>query len=201
MVTPTLLSPPHEAMIHDLQFDYYSSVLATASSDTTIRITSVTTQQNLHTLRGHEGPVWMVAWAHPKYGGVIASAGYEGKAIVWKWTGQGSYAQTAGQQGQQTQQTQQTQQIQGNTGGQQQQQHNNNNNNAQLNSGYPNNNTMQNQMNNGRNQMMNNMQNKTAQGNQHSTIQNDPGPNQWVKAYEHTIHQGSGRSIQLSRDS
>jgi protein transport protein SEC13 len=32
----------------------------------------------------HEGPVWQVTWAHPKYGSLLASCGYEGKIIVWK---------------------------------------------------------------------------------------------------------------------
>ena len=32
----------------------------------------------------HEGPIWQVAWAHPKYESVIATAGYDGKVKVWK---------------------------------------------------------------------------------------------------------------------
>ena len=33
---------------------------------------------------GHEGPVWQVAWAHPKFGSLIASCSYDRKVIVWK---------------------------------------------------------------------------------------------------------------------
>lgn len=36
------------------------------------------------TLRGHEGPVWQVAWAHPKFGPILASASYDGKVVIWK---------------------------------------------------------------------------------------------------------------------
>ncbi|MBE7181809.1 MAG: hypothetical protein INR71_11495, partial [Terriglobus roseus] len=33
------------------------------------------------TLTGHEGAVWCVAWAHPKYGTILASASYDGKVF------------------------------------------------------------------------------------------------------------------------
>lgn len=32
----------------------------------------------------HEGPVWQVAWAHPKFGSLLASCSYDGKVIIWK---------------------------------------------------------------------------------------------------------------------
>jgi protein transport protein SEC13 len=35
-------------------------------------------------LKGHEGPIWKVTWAHPKFGSVLASCGYDMKVIVWK---------------------------------------------------------------------------------------------------------------------
>lgn len=38
----------------------------------------------------HEGPVWQVAWAHPKFGPILASASYDGKVIIWKDNGSGS---------------------------------------------------------------------------------------------------------------
>ena len=72
-------------MQHDSQFDYYGSKLATASSDRTVRVFSVTAGQQpqpLATLHGHEGPVWQVAWAHPKWGTVLASCSYDRKVIV-----------------------------------------------------------------------------------------------------------------------
>ena len=32
----------------------------------------------------HTGPVWQVAWAHPKFGSILASCSYDGKVIIWK---------------------------------------------------------------------------------------------------------------------
>ena len=31
-------------------------------------------------LKGHEGPVWQVAWANPKFGNILASCSYDRKA-------------------------------------------------------------------------------------------------------------------------
>lgn len=78
----------HEDMIHDAQLDFYGKRLATCSSDRTVRIFEVQGGQHtlLKELRGHEGPVWQVAWAHPKFGNLIASASYDNKVIVWKET-------------------------------------------------------------------------------------------------------------------
>lgn len=35
-------------------------------------------------LDSHTGPVWQVAWAHPKYGHILASCSYDGKVLIWK---------------------------------------------------------------------------------------------------------------------
>lgn len=32
----------------------------------------------------HSGPVWQVAWGHPKYGNILASCSYDGKVFIWK---------------------------------------------------------------------------------------------------------------------
>jgi protein transport protein SEC13 len=32
----------------------------------------------------HEGPVWQVAWAHPKFGVLLASCSYDGKVVIFK---------------------------------------------------------------------------------------------------------------------
>lgn len=78
----------HEDMIHDAQMDYYGIKLATCSSDRSVRIFDVrNTQQTLIAdLRGHEGPVWQLAWSHPMYGSLLASCGYDRKVIIWKET-------------------------------------------------------------------------------------------------------------------
>lgn len=78
----------HEDMIHDAQLDYYGTRLATCSSDRSVKIFQVhnNTQTLIADLRGHEGPVWEVAWAHPMFGNYLASASYDRKVIVWKET-------------------------------------------------------------------------------------------------------------------
>jgi protein transport protein SEC13 len=78
----------HEDMIHDAQLDYYGKRLATCSSDRTVKVFDVvegeTRSSPGHTLKGHTGPVWQVAWAHPKYGHILASSSYDGKVLIWK---------------------------------------------------------------------------------------------------------------------
>lgn len=78
----------HEDMIHDAQMDYYGKRLATCSSDRTVKIFEVVenTQTLVATLAGHEGPVWQVDWAHPKFGSILASCSYDRKVIIWKET-------------------------------------------------------------------------------------------------------------------
>ncbi|KAI8813073.1 WD40-repeat-containing domain protein [Cladochytrium replicatum] len=78
----------HEDLIHDAQLDYYGKRLATCSSDRSIRIFEVDgdSQRLLQVLTSHEGPVWQVAWGHPKYGNVLASCSYDGKVFIWKET-------------------------------------------------------------------------------------------------------------------
>ncbi|KAI9204097.1 WD40-repeat-containing domain protein [Polychytrium aggregatum] len=75
-------------MIHDAQLDYYGKKLATCSSDRSIRIFEVEeeNQRLVATLPGHQGPVWQVAWAHPKFGNLLASCSYDATVIIWKET-------------------------------------------------------------------------------------------------------------------
>lgn len=90
-------------MIHDAVLDYYGRRLATCSSDRLIKLYEVSeqgeTQKQLATLSGHEGPVWQVAWSHPKFGsvktgtGLLASCSYDGKVVVWRQDANGSWQQ------------------------------------------------------------------------------------------------------------
>jgi len=85
--TLSSIDTQHEDMIHDAQFDYYSRKVATCSSDRTIKIYEVG-DNNVNTqvaeIKGHEGPVWQLAWAHPKFGSILASCSYDRRVIVWK---------------------------------------------------------------------------------------------------------------------
>jgi len=86
MASPISVDTLHEDIIHDVQLDYYGRRMATCSSDRTIKIFEVgsSTPKQTAELRGHEGPVWQVAWSHPKFGNFLASASYDRKVILWK---------------------------------------------------------------------------------------------------------------------
>jgi len=87
MTTLNSFDSQHQDMIHDAQLDYYGKRLATCSSDKTIKIFDITSKGapiKLAELLGHEGPVWQVAWTHPKFGSLLASCSYDRKVIVWK---------------------------------------------------------------------------------------------------------------------
>jgi protein transport protein SEC13 len=70
-------------MIHDVQLDYYGKRIATCSSDRTIKIFN-NSNQLLQTLLAHQGPVWQVKWAHPKFGSILASCSYDAQVFIWK---------------------------------------------------------------------------------------------------------------------
>ncbi len=83
----------HADVVHDAQLDYYGRRLATCSSDRVIKIFEVAGDQQKHSadLTGHSGPVWQVAWAHPKYGNLLASCSFDHTAIVWKEAAEGHW--------------------------------------------------------------------------------------------------------------
>lgn len=82
-------------MIHDAVLDYYGRRLATCSSDKTIKIFEVDGESHrlTETLKGHEGAVWCVSWAHPKFGTILASSSYDGRVLIWRETPSGSPSQ------------------------------------------------------------------------------------------------------------
>jgi len=88
----SFINTKHEGMIHDVQYDYYGRRMATCSSDGSIQIFDVTkdnsaqgeTTVELASIKAHNGPVWQIAWAHPKFGNVLASCGFDKKVIIWR---------------------------------------------------------------------------------------------------------------------
>ncbi|RMZ78596.1 hypothetical protein DV738_g3735, partial [Chaetothyriales sp. CBS 135597] len=82
----TIKDSGHEDMIHDAVLDYYGRRLATCSSDKTIKIFEIDGDQHrlTETLKGHDGPVWCVSWAHPKFGTLLASASYDGRVNIYR---------------------------------------------------------------------------------------------------------------------
>ena len=89
MATPIIsVDTQHNDMIHDSQFDYYGRKLATCSSDRSIKIFEVSGElcQQSATILDHEGPVWQVAWAHPKFGVILASCSYDTSVVIHRET-------------------------------------------------------------------------------------------------------------------
>lgn len=81
------LPAQHEDLIHDVQLDYYGKRLASAGSDRLVKIFDVQpdgSRQCTAHLTYHEGPVWCVAWAHPRFGTLLASCSYDRQVVVWK---------------------------------------------------------------------------------------------------------------------
>lgn len=85
---PIYVDTQHDDMVHDAQLDYYGCKLATSSSDRTIKIYNVTGSAYEHTatLQGHEGPVWQVSWAHPKFGVLLGSCSFDGSVLIHRET-------------------------------------------------------------------------------------------------------------------
>jgi protein transport protein SEC13 len=83
----------HSGTIHDAQLDYYGKRLATASSDASIRVWDVSTEQHniLAEIREHTAPIWQVSWSHPKFGSLLASASFDKQVIIWREVRQGDW--------------------------------------------------------------------------------------------------------------
>eukprot|EP00927_Polykrikos_kofoidii_P046418 TRINITY_DN40667_c0_g1_i1.p1 TRINITY_DN40667_c0_g1~~TRINITY_DN40667_c0_g1_i1.p1 ORF type:complete len:358 (-),score=53.22 TRINITY_DN40667_c0_g1_i1:539-1612(-) len=82
------LDAGHSGPLHAMQLDHFGNRLATASGtvsgDHCVNIWNVETRESLGELRGHAGSVWAVAWSHPMYGPIVASAGEDRRVIFWR---------------------------------------------------------------------------------------------------------------------
>lgn len=89
------LETGHLDMVHDVQLDYYGKRLATCSSDRTVKVFDLSGEQRtlIADLRGHEGPIWQISWAHPRYGSLLASASFDHRVIIWKEGADGQWVQ------------------------------------------------------------------------------------------------------------
>ncbi|KAF7637729.1 hypothetical protein Mgra_00002704 [Meloidogyne graminicola] len=77
----------HRDIIHDAQMNYYGTRLATCSSDHLVKIFEIKSNGQslpMAELTGHDGPVWQVSWAPPKFDNVLASCSHDRKAIIWR---------------------------------------------------------------------------------------------------------------------
>lgn len=73
-------------LMHDCQLDYYGKRVAAAASNNTVAVWDITDgqQRPVGQLSGHEGPIWKVSWAHPKFGSLLATCSYDMKVMIWK---------------------------------------------------------------------------------------------------------------------
>ncbi|KAG6556970.1 hypothetical protein Mapa_001386 [Marchantia paleacea] len=87
----------HQDVVHNVQMDYYGKRLASCSSDRSIKLFAVSAgsypRAALVTLEGHEGPIWEVAWAHPKFGSIFDLCSYDRKVIIWKEGAENEWSQ------------------------------------------------------------------------------------------------------------
>ena len=84
----------HQDLVHDAQFDFYGKRLATCSSDSIIKVWQVDADDSykqVGEIGMHEGAVWQVSWAHPQFGSLIASCGYDKRVMVFRESTPGSW--------------------------------------------------------------------------------------------------------------
>ena len=69
-----------------MAYDFYGQRLATCSSDKSIKIWGREEDKWVlkHTIKGHGGVVFKVAWAHPVFGQVIASSSSDKTVTIWE---------------------------------------------------------------------------------------------------------------------
>eukprot|EP00835_Amoeboradix_gromovi_P005719 NODE_570_length_6597_cov_0.382271.p2 type:complete len:313 gc:universal NODE_570_length_6597_cov_0.382271:4456-5394(+) len=80
----------HEDVIHSAAFNFHGTLLATSSSDKSVRIFKTTGPNGApnyvlqDVLKDHSGPVWNVQFSHPKYN-LLATCGYDKQIIIYKY--------------------------------------------------------------------------------------------------------------------
>lgn len=79
----------HEDVIHDVQFNWDGTLIATCSSDHQIMVWEQDSRGKWrttkdHIIQAHESPIWRLSWAHPNYGTVLASCSYDHKVMIWE---------------------------------------------------------------------------------------------------------------------
>jgi protein transport protein SEC13 len=94
LIPKLFIETQHDDRIHDIQFDFYGRRLATCSADGKIKVFecagpaggtgALQSARVLAELQAStNGPVWQVSWAHPRFGTVLGSCGFDGRAVIW----------------------------------------------------------------------------------------------------------------------
>ncbi|KIK61535.1 hypothetical protein GYMLUDRAFT_42532 [Collybiopsis luxurians FD-317 M1] len=92
MIQTGLLNNAHRDLVTCAAYDYYGQRLATCSLDQRVCVWALDDAQGWSLKdewKAHDAPVACVAWAHPEFGDVIASAGFEGTVKIWERSVQG----------------------------------------------------------------------------------------------------------------
>ncbi|KAI6164951.1 WD40-repeat-containing domain protein [Pisolithus thermaeus] len=76
------LFQPHHNGIFDIKWNLDDSVLATASGDKRIHLTSVETQQVIQVLQGHSSTVKCIAW-NPSHPDLLSTGSRDGNIYLW----------------------------------------------------------------------------------------------------------------------
>lgn len=88
MLQTALIPNAHNDLVTTAAYDYYGLRLATCSLDQRICIWSLDEQTSQWQLqddwKAHDAPVAHIAWAHPEFGDVIASAGFDRTVKIWE---------------------------------------------------------------------------------------------------------------------
>jgi protein transport protein SEC13 len=79
-----MFKSPSHSILHSIVFYSIGCIFVHVYTDRTIKIYNVSESayEITATLQGHEGPVWQVSWAHPKYGVLLASCSFDGSVLI-----------------------------------------------------------------------------------------------------------------------
>ncbi|KAJ3871306.1 WD40 repeat-like protein [Lentinula edodes] len=90
MIQTGLITSAHSDLLTCLAYDYYGANIASCGLDQKIVVTAVNVEQSSQSptvkyeWRAHSAPITCVAWAHPEFGEVLASAGMDRTVRVWE---------------------------------------------------------------------------------------------------------------------
>ncbi|CAD8163145.1 unnamed protein product [Paramecium octaurelia] len=81
-----LIDTTHQDIIHDIAFNFDGNRFATASSDQTMRVYNKVNGkwEKSAECKCHDGPIWKIRWADPKFGQLIATCSQDKGVCVWE---------------------------------------------------------------------------------------------------------------------
>ncbi|KAJ3805643.1 WD40 repeat-like protein [Lentinula aff. lateritia] len=84
MIQTGLINSAHTDLVTCLAYDYYGTHLASCGLDQKICVTTVDQPPTLKSeWKAHNAPITHIAWAHPEFGDVLASAAMDRTVRIW----------------------------------------------------------------------------------------------------------------------